>query len=106
MILTSAAFAKANRLSTSASAGTGTVEIGGLHGPGDSILNATAVAQLRKLGEYASLILLMKCGNCGYESPVETNAGSLTRECYACGAKNTGHRAAIQLFFDGKFVQI
>jgi hypothetical protein len=69
-----------------------------------SILNT--VAYLKQSGEYAKLVLLMKCGKCGYESPIETQAGILERECYCCGAKNKGERGNINVFVRGIIVQI
>jgi hypothetical protein len=58
-----------------------TVECSSLMGFGNINQNHTAVAQITETGQYAKVVLLMKCGNCGYESPVETQAGSFSREC-------------------------
>ncbi len=64
-------------------------------------VNMTGVAQMKLRGEYASLLMLMKCGKCGYESPVETQAGTFTRECYCCGTENTCHRMGVHVFLVG-----
>jgi hypothetical protein len=69
-----------------------------------SVLNT--VAYLKHSGEYAKLVLLMKCGRCGYESPIETQAGRIERECYCCGTKNKGERGNINVFVQGKIVEI
>jgi len=42
----------------------------------------------------------------GYESPVETDAGELIRECYCCGAENRGNRGGINVFTPGGMVEI
>ena len=42
----------------------------------------------------------------GYESPVETDAGELIRECYCCGAENRGIRGGINVFTPGGMVEI
>ena len=47
----------------------------------------------------------MKCGRCGYESPVETQAGAI-RECYCCGVTNKGQRGNINVFVGSKKVEI
>jgi hypothetical protein len=57
--------------------------------------NQKSVAYQKSCGEYARLVLLMKCGSCGYESPVETDRGPLERQCYCCGSINTGNRQGI-----------
>jgi hypothetical protein len=75
-------------------------------GFGDMQSNQTTVADLRRRGEYSRLVLLMKCGCCGYESPVETEPGPLTRECYCCGARNEGRRAPVQVVLDSTAVEI
>lgn len=82
------------------------VEFISLLGFGDVMANQTTVAFLRQNGKYARLVLLMKCGACGYESPVETQGGPLVRECYACGVKNTGNRATMNVWLDSGSVEI
>jgi len=82
------------------------VNFSSLMGFGDMQANQTTVAHLKKTGQYSRLVLLMKCGHCGYESPVETQPGSLVRECYCCGAVNKGHRATITMYFDSSKVEI
>jgi hypothetical protein len=82
------------------------VEFSSLMGFGDMLANQTTVAHLKKNGEYSRLILLMKCGHCGYESPVETQPGSLVRECYCCGAANKGHRGKVNVHLDASMVEI
>jgi hypothetical protein len=62
---------------------------------GEMQKNQSSVAHIRISGQYAKLVLLMKCGQCGYESPVETDAGDLERQCYNCGTTNKTTRAAI-----------
>ena len=61
---------------------------------------------ITKMQGYAKLILLMKCGACGYESPVETEAGSLIRQCYCCGTKNKASRAPVSVFLGTRQVDI
>jgi hypothetical protein len=73
------------------------VEFESLVFPGNVMLGAQMVAQLRSSGGYAKLIFTMKCGRCGYDSPVEADAGTVSRECYRCGATNTGQRMSINL---------
>ena len=82
------------------------VEFLSLQGFGDMQKNQTTVAFLRKNGKYSRLVLLMKCGHCGYESPVETQSGSLVRECFCCGVKNKGHRGTVAVFLDPSMVEI
>jgi len=82
------------------------VEYLSLKGFGDMQANQTTVALLKKNGQYSRLVLLMKCGHCGYESPVETQPGSLVRECYYCGVKNKGHRAKVYISLDSGMVEI
>jgi hypothetical protein len=84
----------------------GPVEFSSLMGFGDMLANQTSVAQLKQSGEYARLVLLMKCGRCGYESPVETQAGEMVRECYCCGAQNKGHRGKVSMFLGTGPVEI
>lgn len=83
-----------------------TVELSSLKLAGDPLQNQTSVALLKKKGQYARLVLLMKCGKCGYESPVETQAGSLVRECYCCGTENTGQRGTVKVALGAGFVEI
>jgi hypothetical protein len=66
----------------------------------------STVAYLKQAGEYAKLVLLMKCGRCGYESPVETQPGTNEKDCYCCGTKNKGERGEINVFLNGKMVTI
>jgi len=72
---------------------------------GDMMANQRNTAITKTQG-YAKLILLMKCGSCGYESPVETEAGSFARECYCCGARNRANRGAVNVFLGTSMVQI
>jgi len=91
----------------SPSARPGTVEFSSLRAFGDPFKNQSCVAQLKAAGRYSRLILLMECGRCGYQSPVETEAGPLARECYCCGAENTGERGSVNVVSgDGRFVEI
>ena len=78
-----------------------TVEFASLKMFGDSFQNQSVVAALKQSGKYARLVLLMECGRCGYQSPVETQEGSLARECYCCGASNTGTRGGINVIVSG-----
>jgi len=82
------------------------VEFSGLKGFGDMFKNQTSVALLRKSGGYARLVLMMKCGRCGYESPVETEPGRLVRQCYCCGVENKGNRGKVNVVLDSGVVQI
>jgi hypothetical protein len=72
----------------------------------DPMKSQTAVAQLKQAGQYASLVLLMECGHCGYKSPVETQAGDMERQCYCCGATNSSFRATINVFMGSEMVEI
>lgn len=83
-----------------------TVEFSSLRLVGDPRQLQTSVALLKKKGEYARLVLLMKCGKCDYESPVETQAGSLVRECYCCGTENAGHRGTVSVALGTGMVEI
>ena len=65
---------------------------------GDMMKTQSTVAALKSSGQYASLILMMKCGQCGYESPVETQEGDIERECYFCGTNNKAHRGGVNVF--------
>jgi len=82
------------------------VEFTSLKGFGDQMGQQRALAQLKTAGQYMQLVLLMACGRCGYESPVETRAGPLVRECYCCGTDNKGERGTINVFFGGSMVEI
>lgn len=61
---------------------------------------------ITKTQGYAKLILLMECGACGYKSPIETEAGSLDRQCYCCGTKNKASRAPVAVFLGGRQIVI
>jgi hypothetical protein len=79
----------------------------GLTDPGNAIANQSVVANLKQQGQYAKFILQMECGRCGYKSPVETEGGDLTRQCYACGAENTGMRGTINVFVgNGQMIEV
>lgn len=82
------------------------VESGSLTAFGDAMKSQTSVAQLKSAGEYATFVLLMECGHCGYKSPVETKAGDFKRQCYACGAINKSQRGTINVFVGSNMVQI
>ena len=82
------------------------VEFLSIMGFGDMPANQTTVAHLKKTGKYSWLVLLMKCGYCGYESPVETQPGTLVRECYCCGVKNKGERGTVNVFLGSTMVEI
>jgi hypothetical protein len=73
----------------------------GLFGFGNMRQNHLAVAQIIQTGNHAKLVLLMRCGNCNYESPVETHAGSFIRECFKCGSTNNCERGDILVNIDG-----
>jgi hypothetical protein len=68
---------------------------------GDPVTNQSVVASMKHAGEYARFILQMECGRCGYRSPVETEAGGLTRQCYCCGAENSGFRGIMSVMIGG-----
>ncbi|MEW6242431.1 MAG: hypothetical protein AB1564_16640 [Chloroflexota bacterium] len=82
------------------------VECSSLTEFGNMFQNQVAVAQIIRMGQYARLVLLMKCGNCNYESPVETQAGPFTRECYYCGVENQCHRASINVVSESGAIEI
>ncbi len=82
------------------------VEFLSLKGFGDDFINQQTIAYLKVNGKYSRFILLMECGHCGYQSPIETQPGSLLRECYCCGTKNTGSRATINVFTHSGIVEI
>ena len=83
------------------------VEFESLTDPGNAMANQSVVANLKQQGQYAKFILEMECGHCGYKSPVETEGGDLTRQCYCCGADNTGTRGTINVFVgNGQMVTV
>lgn len=84
----------------------GTVECSSLMEFGNMVQNQLAVAQILRMGQYARLVLLMKCGNCEYESPVETQAGAFSRECYYCGMENQCHRASVSIVSESGVIEI
>jgi hypothetical protein len=65
---------------------------------GEMLKVQSAVAALKASGQYARYVLMMSCGQCGYESPVETQEGDMERECYFCGTNNQTRRGAINVF--------
>jgi hypothetical protein len=74
---------------------------------GEDIMKThTTVAAIKSSGQYAKLILMMKCGHCGYESPVETEEGAFERECYFCGTTNKAHRAGVNVVTPEMFVKL
>jgi len=77
---------------------TGSVQAQSLMGFGDMLKNQSSVAYQKINGQYAKLVLMMKCGQCGYESPIETVAGEMERQCYNCGTNNKTHRGAISVY--------
>lgn len=85
---------------------TDTVESVSLTAYGDPMKGQASVAQLKQQGEYANFILLMECGRCGYQSPVETQAGPMERECYCCGATNKTSRGTIDVALGPTMVEI
>jgi hypothetical protein len=85
---------------------TGPVDCQSLLGFGNMQQNQMAVVQIRRAGSYAKLVLLMKCGSCGYESPVETEAGAFSRECYQCGVENNCQRMRISIILGDQAVDI
>jgi hypothetical protein len=83
------------------------VEFSSLKSFGDGFKSQAAVANMKALGQYANFILLMECRRCGYQSPVETEGGHLERQCYCCGAMNSGPRATIKVVSgNGKMIEI
>jgi len=74
------------------------VEAQSLKDFGNMIQTQSTVAAIKSSGQYAKLILMMKCGHCGYESPVETQEGEMERECYFCGTNNKTHRGGVNVF--------
>ena len=73
------------------------VEFLSLKGFGNEQANLVSVANIRSQGQYARLVLFMKCGHCGYESPIETEPGTIQAECYCCGVKNYGTRGDVMI---------
>jgi len=84
----------------------GTVESLSLTAYGDAMKSQLSVAQLRGQGQYANFVLLMECGQCGYKSPVETQAGPMTRQCYCCGATNNTTRGNINVNLGPNMIEI
>lgn len=82
------------------------VESSSLMGFGNMLANQQTVAQLKSQGQYAKLILQMKCGKCGYESPIETEPGSFSRECYCCGIENKCQRGNVNVFLGSRKIEI
>ena len=77
---------------------TGSVQAQSLMGFGNMMNNQNSVALQQMNGQYAKLILMMKCGQCGYESPVETVSGDMERQCYSCGTNNKTFRGIISVY--------
>jgi hypothetical protein len=74
---------------------------------GDMMANQSVVASMKQQGQYTRFILQMECGRCGYKSPIESVSGNLTRQCYCCGAKNSGTRGSIDVVGpNGQMVEI
>ena len=74
---------------------TESVQAQSLMGFGNTEENMSSVAVIKNSGGYAKLILMMKCGQCGYDSPIETVSGDMERQCYFCGANNRTQRGNI-----------
>lgn len=72
----------------------------------DLMKGAQMVIEIRQRGSYANLIHLMQCGHCGYESPIETEPEGMTRQCYCCGATNTGGRGSVNIIAGMDFVSV
>jgi len=85
---------------------TNTVESKSLMDFGNMIANQSTAALLKSSGHYAKLVLMMECGQCGYKSPIETEAGEMVRQCYCCGTTNKTNRAVINVFTQKGLVQI
>jgi len=85
---------------------TESVQAQSLMGFGDMMKNQNAVALMKTSGQYGKLILMMKCGQCDYESPIETVAGDMERQCYSCGAKNKTHRGSINVYTENGAVEV
>jgi hypothetical protein len=82
------------------------VEARGLKSYGDGAASQRTTARNKLSGEYSKLVLLMTCGTCGYESPVETQPGQMVRECYRCGVKNSCQREKIAVTIDAGTVEV
>jgi len=85
---------------------TESVQAKSLMGFGNMVNNQNSVAQLKARGQYAKLILMMKCGKCGYESPIETVAGEMERQCYSCGTNNKTCRGTISVYTENGAVEV
>lgn len=72
---------------------------------GNDMAQINATAALKVSGNYSTLILMMECGACGYESPVETQSGEFVRTCCCCGATNQCERGTISVHFGLSRVQ-
>ncbi|MDR1688761.1 MAG: hypothetical protein LBS21_09165 [Clostridiales bacterium] len=77
---------------------TGAVSAESLMGYGDFVKMHSIAAATKMNGQYTKLVMMMKCGHCGYESPVETQAGDMERECYFCGTNNKTTRGGVSVF--------
>ena len=86
--------------------GTDAVQPESLTGFGNVFKSQMGIAHQRLAGQYAKLVLMMKCGTCGYDFPVETEAGDLVRQCYRCGTINQTHRGTIAVSTQGGKVEI
>jgi hypothetical protein len=73
---------------------------------GDAMKSQGSVASLKSMEQYASFVLQMECGHCGYKSPVETKEGRFERQCYACGAVNETQRGQIKVMTQAGLVEI
>ena len=76
---------------------TESVQAQSLMGFGNMVNNQNGAALQKVRGQYAKLILMMKCGQCDYEFPIETVAGNIERQCYHCGTNNKTHRGSISV---------
>ena len=77
-----------------------------LTGFGDMYNNQNSVAIQKSSGQYAKLVLMMKCGKCDYNSFVETVAGDMERQCYCCGTNNKTHRGTITVYTANGAVEV
>ena len=77
-----------------------------LMGFGNMMNNQNSVALLKTSGQYAKLILMMKCGKCDYESPIETIAGNMERQCYCCGTNNKTNRGTINVYTANGIIEV
>jgi hypothetical protein len=73
---------------------------------GDAMKSQASVAALKSAGRYASFVLQLECGHCGYKSPVETQEGEFERQCYSCGTVNKTRRGTINVLTSSGFVEI